>query len=45
VDTNDHVVTLKGTVASEAGRARAKEIAKTTKGVDRVVDQLVISAK
>jgi osmotically-inducible protein OsmY len=45
VDTNDHVVTLKGTVASEAGRARAKEIAKTTKGVNRVVDQLVISAK
>src|SRR5688572_30381105 len=33
VDTNDHVVTLKGTVTSEAGRARAKEIARTTKGV------------
>jgi hyperosmotically inducible protein len=45
VDTNDHVVTLKGTVASEAGRTRAVEIAKTTKGVTRVVDELTIAPK
>jgi hyperosmotically inducible periplasmic protein len=45
VDTNDHVVTLKGTVASEAGRARAKQIAVTTKGVRRVIDNLVIAPK
>lgn len=42
VDTNDHVVTLKGTVASEAGKARAEEIARTTDGVKRVVNQLVV---
>lgn len=45
VDTNNHVVTLKGTVASAAGRARAMEIAKTTKGVTRVVDNLTIAPK
>jgi hyperosmotically inducible protein len=43
VDTNNHIVTLKGTVASEAGRDRAVQIAKTTKGVSRVVDQLTIA--
>ena len=42
-DTNNHIVTLKGTVASEAGRDRAVQIAKTTKGVSRVVDQLTIA--
>jgi hyperosmotically inducible protein len=42
-DTNNHIVTLKGTVVSEAGRDRAVEIAKTTKGVSRVVDQLTIA--
>lgn len=45
VDTNNHVVTLKGTVTSAAGRARAVEIAKTTKGVSRVIDTLTISPK
>ncbi len=45
VDTNDHVVTLKGTVAAEAGRTRAVAIAKATKGVTRVVDDLTISPK
>jgi hyperosmotically inducible periplasmic protein len=45
VDTKDHVVTLKGTVASAAGKARAEEIAKTTKGVKRVVDTLTIGPK
>jgi hyperosmotically inducible periplasmic protein len=45
VDTNNHVVTLKGTVASAAGKARAEEIAKTTKGVSRVVNTLTIGPK
>jgi hyperosmotically inducible protein len=43
VDTNNHVVTLKGTVASAAGKARAAEIAKTTKGVNRVINTLTIA--
>jgi len=45
VDTNNHVVTLKGTVASAAGKARAAEIAKTTKGVNRVINTLTIGPK
>jgi len=45
VDTKDHVVTLKGTVASAAGKARAQEIAKTTKGVTRVVNTLTVGPK
>jgi len=45
VDTKDHVVTLKGTVASAAGKTRAGEIAKTTKGVKRVVNTLTIGPK
>jgi len=43
VDTNDHVVTLKGTVASAAGRTRAVELARSTDGVHRVVDELVVA--
>lgn len=43
VDSNSHVVTLKGTVASAAGRDRAVQLAKSTKGVTRVVDQLTIA--
>lgn len=45
VDTKDHVVTLKGTVASAAGKARAEEIAKTTKGVKSVHNTLTIGPK
>lgn len=45
VDTNNHVVTLKGTVASAAGKARAAEIAKTTKGVKSVINTLTIAPK
>jgi len=45
VDTNDHVVTLKGTVLSAAARARAIEQAKEVEGVHRVVDQLTIGPK
>jgi osmotically-inducible protein OsmY len=43
VDSNKHVVTLKGTVPSAAGRARAVQLAKSTKGVTRVIDQLTIA--
>jgi len=43
VDSNNHVVTLKGTVPSAAGRARAVALAKSTKGVKRVIDALTIA--
>jgi hyperosmotically inducible protein len=42
VDTNDHIVTLKGSVMSTAGKTRAAAIAHDTKGVNRVVNQLVV---
>jgi osmotically-inducible protein OsmY len=42
VDTDHHVVNLSGTVVSQAAHAKALEIAKSTTGVDRVVDKLVI---
>ena len=45
VETNDHVVTLKGTVMSAAGRARAVEQAKEVEGVHRVIDRLTIGPK
>jgi hyperosmotically inducible protein len=45
VDVNDHVVTLKGTVASAAGKARAQELARTTEGVKSVHNTLVIGPK
>jgi len=45
VDTNNHVVTLKGTVTSAAGKTRAAAIAKTTKGVHSVVNLLTIAPK
>ena len=45
VDTNNHVVTLKGTVASAAGKARAAEIATPTKGVKSVINTLTIGPK
>lgn len=43
--TDNHVVTLKGTVPSAAGKARAVQLAKETDGVTRVDDQLMIKAK
>jgi hyperosmotically inducible periplasmic protein len=43
VHTNNNVVTLTGTVASEAGRKRAVDIAKATDGVKDVVDKLTIA--
>ena len=45
VDVDQHVVTLKGTVPSEAARARALELAKNTDGAERVVDRLTIGPK
>ena len=44
VDTDKHVVTLKGTVTSGAGRDRAVALAKRTGGVHRVVNQLTIAS-
>jgi osmotically-inducible protein OsmY len=43
VDVKNGVVTLQGTVTSEAGRARAIAEAKKTSGVKNVVDQLRIA--
>lgn len=45
VDTSNHVVTLKGTVQSTAGKARAAQLAKETDGVTRVDDQLIVKVK
>jgi len=45
VHTSDRVVTLKGTVGSSAAKARAEEIATRTKGVARVVNELVVESK
>jgi hyperosmotically inducible protein len=43
VDTKSGVVTLNGTVASEAGRAKAIAIAKATDGVNAVTDNLKVA--
>ena len=45
VDTTNHVVTLRGTVMSASGRARAVAQAKEVEGVHTVVDQLTIGPK
>ena len=45
VDTEKHVVTLKGTVVTAAGRQKATSIARTTEGVHRVVNRLTIGPK
>ena len=42
VDTSSRVVTLNGTVASEAQRRRAVQLARETDGVKDVVDRLTI---
>ena len=42
VETKDRVVTLRGTVASEAVKAHAEEVATRTKDVVRVVNELVV---
>jgi hyperosmotically inducible protein len=43
VETANRTVTLKGTVASEAAKARAASVAMGTEGVERVDNQLVAS--
>jgi hyperosmotically inducible periplasmic protein len=45
VDTNDHVVTLRGTVLSGAAKVQAEVIARGTEGVTRVVSQLVVKSR
>ena len=45
VDTVKHVVTLKGTVMTVAGRRKATTIAKGTEGVHSVVNRLTIGPK
>jgi len=45
VDTNNHIVTLRGTVMSAAAKARAVTEAKEVEGVRSVVDQLTIGPK
>jgi hypothetical protein len=43
VDIKDNVVTLKGFATSEAAKAKAESIAKETKGVSRVVNEVVVA--
>ena len=45
VDTDKHVVTLKGTVTNLAGRRKATSITMRTEGVRRVVNRLTIGPK
>jgi osmotically-inducible protein OsmY len=45
VETNDHIVTLTGTVLARAGRTRATTVARGTEGVRRVVNRLTIGPK
>jgi osmotically-inducible protein OsmY len=42
VDTNGSIVTLSGTVRSEAERTRALQLARETDGVTQVVDRLSV---
>ena len=45
VDTKDNVVTLRGTVPTEAARTHAVTKARDTEGVKRVVDKLSVAPK
>jgi hyperosmotically inducible protein len=45
VDTANTVVTLAGTVSSDAEKARAEEVAKASPGVSSVVNDLKVSPK
>ena len=45
VDTGKHIVTLKGTVTSKAGRTKAASVARGTEGVRSVVNHLTIGPK
>jgi hyperosmotically inducible protein len=42
VDTDDHVVTLTGSVESQLEETKALEIARATRGVTNVVDQITV---
>ena len=44
VDTKNNVVTLSGTVTSQAGRTRAVALAKQPEGVKDVVDRLTVTS-
>lgn len=43
VDTTNHVVTLKGSVGSDAAKAHAATVAGGIEGVTRVVNELVVT--
>jgi osmotically-inducible protein OsmY len=43
VDTKDHVVTLTGTVDNSAAKERAVTIARSTDGVNNVIDNLTVA--
>jgi hyperosmotically inducible protein len=43
VDTKDAIVTLSGTVDTAEAKTRAVEVARATKGVNTVVDQLAVT--
>jgi len=45
VDTSDHVVTLTGAVHSDAEKAEALRLARTTMGVHKVVSKLTVEPK
>jgi hyperosmotically inducible protein len=45
VETNNHVVTLTGTVLARAGRTRATAVARGTEGVRQVINRLIIGPK
>jgi osmotically-inducible protein OsmY len=45
VDTDHHVVTLKGTVITAAARRKAGSVALGTEGVQRVVNRLTVGRK
>jgi osmotically-inducible protein OsmY len=45
VDTKDHVVTLTGTVKTQAEESRALQLAREVEGVLRVTDQLTVQAR
>ena len=45
VDSNDHVVTLSGTVPNAEARTKAVASAKEVEGVNRVVDNLKVATK
>jgi hyperosmotically inducible protein len=44
VDTSNNVVSLNGTVGSDAARAQAEEIARKTEGVKEVKNNLTVKA-